>query len=105
MLKNQNYVDKRTGLTLPVVALAEVDTVIGKAVFKIGVSREEIMKGNIIEKIKMDIDFNKDRTKSPREVAYEFAKGQYTDVRWNNETKKNEEVLVNRPFYGWKDEI
>ena len=105
MLKTNNYLDKRTGVTLSVVALAEVDTILGSAIFKIGTSREEIMKGNIIEKVKIRIDFNKDRTKSPREVAYEFAKGQYTDIRWNNETKKNEEVLINRPFYGWKDEI
>jgi predicted HTH transcriptional regulator len=104
MLKNNNYLDKRTGLTLPVVALAEVDTIMGSAVFKIGTSREEIMKGNIIEKVKMSIDFNKDRTKSPREVAYEFAKTQRKEKHWNEKKEIMEEVLVNPPFYGWVDE-
>ena len=105
MLKNQNYFDKNTGVTLPVVAKAQVDTVKGRAIFSIGRSREEIKKGNIIEKIKMDIDFETNRNKNPFELAYETAKGQKLVLQPNEEKGIIEEVLVNQPFYGWEDEV
>lgn len=103
MLKTNNYLDKRENETKSAVAIVQVDTKMGSATFYIGKSRELIMKGQYYEKVKMDINF--DRNRNPFEQAYEFAKGQYTDIRWNNETKKNEEVLLNRPFYGWEDDF
>ena len=105
MLKNQNYLDKRTGLTLPVVAKVQVDTLKGNATFSIGVSRDAIKNGNIIEKIKMDIDFEENRNQNPFEYAYKVAKGQRTEKRWNDEKGELEEVVVNQPFHGWEDEL
>ena len=103
MLKTNNYLDKRTGLTLPVVAMAQVDTTMGYATFLIGVSRDAIKNGKIIDKVKMSIDF--DRNRNPFEQAYEVAKGQKLESRWNEELGKMEGVLVNQPFHGWVDEL
>ena len=103
MLRNTNYYDKRTGLTLSVVALAHVDTKNGTATFLIGVNRQAIASGKIIDKVKIDVDYN--RNVNPFKQAYDTAKGQKTVRRWNTETGKAENVIVNQPFYGWADEI
>ena len=75
----------------------------GNATFYIGKSRELIMKGQYYEKVKMDINFNRNR--NPFEQAYETAKGQRTEQRWNDEMGIKEDVIINQPFYGWEDEI
>lgn len=103
MLKKENYLDKRTGLTLSVVALAQVDTSKNTAVFLVGTSREAIQNGYIISKSTLSVEY--DRTKNPYEQAYETAKGQRVEQRWNTETHKMEDVLVNQPFYDWEDLI
>ena len=97
MLKNNNYQDKRTGLTLPVVALAQVNTELGKATFHIGVSRDAILKGNIIETRTMFLTF--DRNVNPYEFAYAKAKEQKRV--FNDETQEYE--LVDGLFTGWED--
>ena len=100
MLKNNNYLDKRTGHTLPVVALAQVNTELGKATFHIGISREAILKGkdNIIETRTMFLTF--DRNVNPYEYAYAKAKEQKRVL--NDETQEYE--LVDGIFTGWEDE-
>lgn len=104
MLKKNDYLDRRTGLTLSVVALAHVNTDDKKATFLIGVSREAIEQGRVIERVTIvDIPFTRDG--NPYEQAYNYAKGQYVAYNWNTETKQKEEVLLPRPFYGWEDEI
>ena len=103
MLRNQNYLDKRTGLYLSVVALAQVDTIKGQATFLIGTSRDAIKNGNVIEKVKIDIEY--DRNRNPFEQGYETAKGQKLEKVWSEEKGAIEEILVNQPFYGWQDYI
>lgn len=102
MLKNNNYQDKRTGLTLPVVALAQVDTARGKADFFIGISREAIEKGNIIDSKSMYMKF--DRNENPFEFAYRKAKEKREIPWYNPETHKEETKLVDGIFTGWEDE-
>ena len=103
MLKTNNYLDKRTGLTLSVVALAQVDTERGKADFHIGISREAIEKGNIIETRTMYLKF--DRNVNPYEYAYTKAKEQREMPYFNPTTKKQERKLVDGIFTGWEDDI
>lgn len=102
MLKNNNYLDKRTGLIVPVVAIAQVNTELGKATFQIGISREEILKGNIIETRTMYIKF--DRNINPYEFAYIKAKEQKEIEVFNNETQQYEKEVVDGLFAGWEDE-
>lgn len=101
MLKNQNYVDKRTGLTIPVVALAQVNTELGKATFHVGISREAIEKGNTIESKTMFLKF--DRNVNPYEYAYTKAKEQREIRVHNEETGLEETKLVDGLFTGWED--
>jgi hypothetical protein len=103
MLKNQNYLDKRTGLTIPVVALAQVNTELGKATFYIGISREAIMQGNIIEKRTMFLTF--DRNVNPYEYAYSKAKEPREIPVYDPQTGKEEIKIVDGVFAGWDDEI
>ena len=103
MLKNNNYQDKRTGLTLSVVALAQVNTELGKATFHIGVSREAIKKGGdyIIETRTMFLTF--DRNVNPYEYAYSKAKEQKEVEVFNEETHEYEKKVVDGLFTGWEN--
>ena len=101
MLKKNDYLDKRTGLTIPVVALAQVDTARGKADFHIGISREAIEKGNIIETKTMYMKF--DRNVNPYEFAYHKAKEPREIPVYDPQTGKEEIKVVDGLFAGWND--
>ena len=51
------------------------------------------------------VDFDVDRNANDRETAYNVAKGQRVRKKFNEKTKKLEDVVENMPFYGWEDDI
>jgi hypothetical protein len=96
-LKTTNYEIKEMGITLPeVVALVEVDTEINTATFKIGINRQAILDGKVVETRKMEVPFN--RNENPYITAYNYAKGSYT-IEENGEIYEVKGIL-----YGWKDD-
>lgn len=103
MLKTNNYLDKNYNEVRSVVALAQVDTERGKAVFHIGVSREQIEKRNIIESKTLYMTFP--RNVNPFEYAYQKAKEPVMGEVYNNETHTVERKLVDNIFTGWEDDI
>ena len=111
-LKTKNYVAKKLGMTLPeayaIVKDLTVKGTSGYAIIAVQTSREnadKVIKGelNALEEVRVDFIVNRDD--NDRATAYVAAKSQKTNKRWNPETKQMEDVTVNMPFYGWKDDI
>lgn len=103
MLKTNNYLDKDDDIVKSVVALVQVDTAKGKADFHIGISREKIKQGHILETRTMYIKF--DRNENPFEFAYRKAKEKREIPWYNPETHKEETKFVDGLFTGWTDYI
>lgn len=102
MLKTNNYLDKNYNEVKSVVALAQVDTENNKVYFHIGISREAIENGNIIE-TKILNNFKFPRNVNPYEHAYQKAKEQKTIEYVVNGEKKT--AVINSLFNGWEDDI
>lgn len=101
MLKTNNYLDKNYNEMKTVVALVQVDTARNKADFHIGISREAIEKGNIIETKTMYMKF--DRNVNPYEFAYHKAKEPREIPVYDPQTGKEEIKVVDGLFAGWND--
>ena len=81
-------------------ARVKVNTERNKAVFYIGASRDMAFN-DPIDKVEIYIPFT--NTKDPRIEAYEYVKGQYEEMEWNEKTNKYEKVVKYRPFFDWTD--
>lgn len=101
MLKTNNYLDKNDDIVKSVVALVQVDTAKGKADFFIGISREKIKQGRILETRTMNMTF--DRNENPFEFAYRKAKEPREIPVYNPQTGKEEIKVVDGIFAGWED--
>ena len=101
-LIKQNYNFK--GYTLPTAyARVQINTERKEATFYIGASRDTAF-GEPIEKVKVyGVPFT--HKVSPLIEAYEFAKGSYKEVQFNEEKGEYETVELKRPFYDWLDDI
>ena len=92
------------GYNLPTAyARVQVNTETNEAIFYIGANRETVFS-QPIEKIKISgVPFT--HKVSPFVEAYEFAKGTYKEVQFNEETNKHEIVEIKRPFFDWLNDI
>lgn len=107
-LKTTNYEVKKLGITLP-----EAYAIIGKvelspsgggyAEMRIQSTRENAQALQPIETKR--VDFFWDRKSDIAETIYASAKVEKTSRRINRETRQMEEVVIDKMFSGWEDDI
>ena len=103
MLKKSNYYCDKVGETLKTAyAVAQVNTDNSTITFYIASSRQKALNKQAVEVVKMRCAC---RTNNPLETAYIYAKGQDKELVFNEENNKYEEVVTNRYFYDWEDDI
>lgn len=101
-LKKTNFEVKELGITLPeAIAIAQVDTKMGVAIFNIAVNRELALQGKVVKQVKIYMTFN--RNENPYVQAYKKATTPEMVKQYNPETGLEKEVEVKPFFYGWKD--
>ena len=84
-------------------ARVQVNTERKEATFYIGEDRETAFT-QPIEKVKLGgVPFT--HKENPFTEAYAFAKGQYKEVQFDEESGEIKVVELNRPFFGWEDDI